>query len=81
MKPEEIRALSTEEIRSRLEDAREAYFRLRFQHATGQLTDVSRLRLARREIARLATILRERELAELGEAARRRRRRRKARRR
>jgi large subunit ribosomal protein L29 len=59
MKPEEIRALSIEEIQSRLEDAREEYFKLRFQFSGGQLTDTSRLRMARREIARLATILRE----------------------
>lgn len=64
MKPDEIRALSDEEIQSRLEDAREEYFKLRFQFATGQLTDHARLQLARRGIARLATIVRERELAE-----------------
>jgi len=63
MKAAEIRALSTEGIASKLEDAREAYFKLRFQSAVGQLTDPSRLQLARREIARLATILHERQLA------------------
>jgi len=63
MKPTEIRALSVEEARSRLEEAREEYFKLRFQKATGQLSDLSRLQAARREIARLATILREKELA------------------
>ena len=62
MKSHEIRALSTEEIRSRLEDAREEYFKLRFQFSSGQLTDTSRLRLTRQEIARFATILREREI-------------------
>jgi large subunit ribosomal protein L29 len=62
MKTAEIRALSTAEIEAKLEDAREAYFKLRFQSAVGQLTDLSQLRLARREIARLATILRERGL-------------------
>ena len=62
MKNAEIRALSTAEIEAKLEEAREAYFKLRFQVAVGQLTDQSRLRLARREIARLATILREKEL-------------------
>jgi large subunit ribosomal protein L29 len=62
MKTSEIRALSTAEIQARLDDAREAYFKLRFQFATGQLTDHSRLKLARREIARLATILREAQL-------------------
>lgn len=62
MKPEEIRALSLEEIQSRLDDAREEYFKLRFQFSGGQLTDTSRLRNARREIARIATVLREVEL-------------------
>ena len=63
MKPSEIRAISTEEIRTRLDEARENYFRLRFQVSTGQLTDHSQLKIARREIARLATILHEFELA------------------
>ena len=61
MKAEEIRKLSIEKIRSELDDARENYFRLRFQFATGQLTDHTRLSIARRDIARLATILRESE--------------------
>jgi large subunit ribosomal protein L29 len=63
MKTAEIRALSTDEIASRLDDARDNHFKLRFQFATGQLTDHSQLKIARQEIARLATILRERELA------------------
>jgi large subunit ribosomal protein L29 len=63
MKPAEIRTLSTEEIQSNLDDARDNYFKLRFQFATGQLTDHSQLQIARREIARLTTVLRERELA------------------
>ncbi len=63
MKAEEIRQLSTEEIRARLDDAREELMRLRFQHVTGELVDTSRLRKTRRLIARLLTVLRERELA------------------
>jgi len=63
MKPAEIRALSTEEIQSHLDDARENNFKLRFQLSTGQLADHSQLQIARREIARFATVLRERELA------------------
>lgn len=63
MKTAEIRALSTDEIGARLDDARDEYFRLRFQIATGQQTDTAALGRTRREIARLATILRERELA------------------
>jgi large subunit ribosomal protein L29 len=61
MKAEDIRKLSVEKMRSELEDARENYFRLRFQFATGQLTDHTRLNIARRDIARIATILRESE--------------------
>ena len=63
MKVKEIRALGTEEIHNKLEDAREELFKLRFQFATGQLTDFSRLAAARRAVARFETILRERELA------------------
>ncbi len=63
MSPEEIRALSTEEIAAKLEDAREELFKLRFRFRTGQLKDYSRLRATRRAIARFATILRERALA------------------
>lgn len=63
MKTTELRALSDAEIQARLNEAREAYFKLRFQFATGQLTDHSRLRQARREIARLATLAGERQQA------------------
>lgn len=63
MKAADIHALSTEEIRSKIEDTREEYFKMRFQFATGQLTDHSRFRLVRRDIARMETILRQRELA------------------
>ncbi len=63
MQPSEIRALSTAEIESKLDDAREELFKLRFQFRTGQLTDFTRLRAARRSVARLATVLRERQIA------------------
>jgi large subunit ribosomal protein L29 len=63
MRISEIRALSTPEIEAKLDDAREELFKLRFQFRTGQLTDYSRLSAGRRTIARLATVLRERELA------------------
>jgi len=59
MKPDEIRALNPEEIKTRLSDSREELMKLRFQQVTGQLTDSSRLRIVRRDIARLETILRE----------------------
>jgi large subunit ribosomal protein L29 len=63
MKPSEIRVLSTQEIRTKLADARQELMNLRFQVVTGQLTDTSRLKQARREVARIETILREREIA------------------
>ncbi len=68
MRTSELRELSAEKIREQLDDARENYFKLRFQFATGQLTDHTRLRFARKEIARIATVLRELELKESGES-------------
>ncbi len=59
----EIRALATPEVESKLDDAREESFKLRFQFSSGQLSDYSRLRATRRLIARLATVLRERQIA------------------
>ena len=64
MRISEIRGLATAEIGGKLDDAREEQFKLRFQFRTGQLTDYSRLVVSRRSIARLLTVLRERELAE-----------------
>ena len=63
MTPAEIRALATPEIESKIDDAREELFKLRFKFRAGQLTDYSRLPVTRRLIARLSTILRERQLA------------------
>ena len=63
MKASEIRALSREEIEDELETARENLFNLRFQWATNQIRDHNLLKAARRDIARLETILREHELA------------------
>ncbi len=59
MKAEEIRKLSVDEIRSKLSDSREELMKLRFQQVTGQLTDTSRLRILRRDIARMETLLME----------------------
>ncbi len=66
MKTSEMRLLSTEELRSKLADARQELMNLRFQVVTGQLTDTSRLKISRRLVARYETLLRERELAEEG---------------
>jgi large subunit ribosomal protein L29 len=57
MKTQEIRAMPLEQIRSKLSDSREELMKLRFQQVTGQLTDSSRLRWLRRDIARMETIL------------------------
>jgi large subunit ribosomal protein L29 len=60
MKTEEIRKMSVEEMQSKLADMREELMKLRFQQVTGQLTDTSRLRLMRRDVARMETITNER---------------------
>ncbi len=62
MTPTEIRNLTTEEIKVKLDETYKELFNLRFQVARRQLKDLSRMRQVRRDIARLKTILREREL-------------------
>ena len=68
MKPSEIRDLKIEEVKTKLADAREELMKLRFQQVTGQLTDSSRLRVLRRDIARMMTIINEEEAKVEGEA-------------
>jgi large subunit ribosomal protein L29 len=63
IKTADIRNMSDEEIRSRIEDTRQELMNLRFQIITGQLIDTSRLKGVRRQVAQLETILHERELA------------------
>jgi large subunit ribosomal protein L29 len=58
----ELRELTDEELIERLRESKEELFNLRFQMATGQLHNNRRLRTVRREIARVYTILHEREL-------------------
>ncbi len=58
----QLRTLSTGELQTRIEDTREELFKLRFQAKTGEVADTSRLRDARRDLARILTILRETEL-------------------
>lgn len=67
VKPSKLRNLQPGEIETKLADAREELMKLRFQAVTGQLTDTSRLRILRREIARMQTILREQPSAEAAE--------------
>jgi large subunit ribosomal protein L29 len=63
MKAEEIREFENSEITARLGELREELFKLRFRSATMQLENPRLIRHIRRDIARLETILRERELA------------------
>ncbi|MEE6260371.1 50S ribosomal protein L29 [Plantactinospora sonchi] len=62
VKAGELRELSEEELVSRLREAKAELFNLRVQAATGQLDNNRRLQVIRREIARIYTIMREREL-------------------
>ena len=63
MKISEVRKLAVEEIRVKIMDSHEEMMKLRFQQVTGQLTDSSHLKVLRRDIARMETILRETERA------------------
>ncbi len=62
MRANELRQLSDAELRQKLEEAYQRLWSLRFQLATRQLQDTSQIRKTRREIARIKTILREREI-------------------
>ena len=64
MKISEIRELSNEEINAKLKESKEELFNLRFQQATCNLEKPSRIRDLRHTVARLKTVLRERELKE-----------------
>ena len=63
-RPVELRELPEDELRSRLESSKEELFNLRFQLATGQLDNPMRIKEVRHEVARILTVLRERELEE-----------------
>jgi large subunit ribosomal protein L29 len=61
MRARELRDLSDDELQGKLAETRQELFNLRFQAATGALDNSARLRLAKREIARILTVQRERE--------------------
>ena len=63
MKAIELRQFSYQELGDKLDEAKEELFNLRFQMATNQLDNTTRLREVRREIARIYTVRREQELA------------------
>jgi large subunit ribosomal protein L29 len=62
MKAKELAELTTAEIEQKLRSLKEELFNLRFQKATGQLENPARIRQVRKDIARVKTVLREREL-------------------
>jgi large subunit ribosomal protein L29 len=63
MKKEDLRLHSIEELQNKLSDARNELMNLRFQMVAGQLTDHTRLKIMRRQIARLETIMKEKQMA------------------
>ncbi len=65
MKVKEIRELTSAEIQEKIVSCKEELFNLRFQQATGTIEKPSRIRELRHEVARMKTVLRERELEEV----------------
>ena len=63
MKAKEIREMTNRELETKLDELKEELFNLRFQVATGQIENPMRLKHVRKDIARVKTILRERELS------------------
>lgn len=61
MKASDLRDLSLDELKGKEKDIREELFNLRFQHATGQLENTMRIPQVRKDLARIKTILREKE--------------------
>ncbi|WP_022728258.1 50S ribosomal protein L29 [Fodinicurvata sediminis] len=64
MKAEDIRAKSQDELKEQLVTLRKEAFNLRFQQASGQLENTARVRQVRRDIARIKTVLRDRQAAQ-----------------
>jgi len=63
MKASEFRELSVEELEVKEKELSEAFFNLKFQHATGQLDNTAQLKRTRRDIARVKTVLEEKRRA------------------
>jgi large subunit ribosomal protein L29 len=63
MKPEQIREMSVDDLRGKERELQEQLFRLRFQKSIGQLDNALKLRETRRDIARVKTVLREKQVA------------------
>lgn len=62
MKAKELKDLTTEELLKKKKDVKEEVFNLRFQHSTGQLENTARMKLIKRDVARIETIIKEKEL-------------------
>ncbi len=62
MKAKEIRELTNQELDKKLDELKDELFNLRFQSATGQVENPMRIRQVKRDIARVKTVIREREL-------------------
>jgi len=62
MKSKEFREMTTEELQNKLKDLRSEHFNLRFSHATGQLSNPMMLNNVKKDIARVLTLLKEREI-------------------
>ncbi len=71
MKPAELRDLDTEDLYLKLAETKEEVFNLRFRLATGQLDDYKRLQRAKRDVGRIRTVIREREIEAFEEEERR----------
>ena len=69
MKPQEIRDMAEADLEQKIKDARVELFNLRFQLATGQLDNPGRIQIVKRDIARLHTEMRAREIAAARKAA------------
>lgn len=63
MQTRELRQMNDEQLQDRYEDLKEAMYKLRIDHNSGELVDTSQFRQTRKEVARVLTILRERQLA------------------
>jgi large subunit ribosomal protein L29 len=63
----ELRALNTQEIQHKLAESHQELFNLRFQWASGRLEDHNRITMLRRDVARMQSVLREREVAALAQ--------------
>jgi large subunit ribosomal protein L29 len=68
LKPSDIRDLPLDDVERQLAETKQELFNLRFQNATGELDNYMRLKELRRDVARIHTIIRERELSEEGGA-------------